>query len=376
MRKTLFLFLLLLMAGNSSASAQQAKLQPEVMESVELMSIIARTAGYQEYCNDLAGKYTEDTEAWFGSYRNHPTVDYFKNIRNVNYISYDAVISMALHIEADNGQVKYLKPKDGFKGAKGIDPYRRWDRVNLDTLLVKLNQFYADTRFHDFFQQHQSFYNNVINVFENKVLHLFNQDWYSSFYGVEPTENYRIVIGFTTGGNYGPTRQLVNGPLERFAIYGYCADPNQGRSFENGKEFVPTLIHVFNHTYVNPLLHDNAENAAMVMPIAETLLEHADEGMGRQGYRDPGTLINESLVRAAVVLYLQDNGFSEKEVQQEMYTQISDGFAWMPELVKSMRNYTRHRGKYPTLNEYYPEIAKVLKKYIATEQKRVEKSLK
>ncbi len=38
-----------------------AQIKVEVSETVELMSILARTAGYEEYSNDLAGQYTKDT---------------------------------------------------------------------------------------------------------------------------------------------------------------------------------------------------------------------------------------------------------------------------------------------------------------------------
>ena len=42
-----------------------AQIKPEVSETVELMSILSRTAGLQEYCMDMGGLYTKDTEEWF-----------------------------------------------------------------------------------------------------------------------------------------------------------------------------------------------------------------------------------------------------------------------------------------------------------------------
>ena len=43
----------------------KAQLKVEVSEAVELMSILSRTAGFEEYSKDLAGQYTKDTEEWF-----------------------------------------------------------------------------------------------------------------------------------------------------------------------------------------------------------------------------------------------------------------------------------------------------------------------
>ena len=54
------------------------QIKSEVSETVELMSILSRTARFEEFSNDLAGQYSKDTEAWFAQYREHPTVAYYK----------------------------------------------------------------------------------------------------------------------------------------------------------------------------------------------------------------------------------------------------------------------------------------------------------
>ena len=53
-----------------------AQIKPEVSETVELMSILSRTAGFQEYRMDMCGLYTKDTEEWFAPHEKHPTVGY------------------------------------------------------------------------------------------------------------------------------------------------------------------------------------------------------------------------------------------------------------------------------------------------------------
>ena len=42
---------------------------------------------------DMGGKYTEDTEAWFSAYKDHPSVSYFKDLRVRYNIGYDAVMT-------------------------------------------------------------------------------------------------------------------------------------------------------------------------------------------------------------------------------------------------------------------------------------------
>lgn len=48
-----------------------------------------------------------------------------------------------------------------------------------------------------------------MQAYETNVMRYFHQDWYAQFYGTEPTEKFRVIIGCTNGsGNYGPTRQI------------------------------------------------------------------------------------------------------------------------------------------------------------------------
>ena len=62
------------------ALACNAQNKVEYSETVELMGILSRTAGYPEYCMDMAGTYTQETEAWFAPYRNHPAVPYCQSL--------------------------------------------------------------------------------------------------------------------------------------------------------------------------------------------------------------------------------------------------------------------------------------------------------
>ena len=72
-----------------------------VEESVELMSVIARTAGFDEYCMDRGGTYTEDVDEWFRSCADQPVVTMMKELRQDHGLGYDAVMNMAIRLEKD-----------------------------------------------------------------------------------------------------------------------------------------------------------------------------------------------------------------------------------------------------------------------------------
>ncbi len=354
-----FLLAIVAVVGN-------AQIKVDVSETVELMAIMSRTAGFREYCMDMGGKYTKDTEEWFSPFKSHQAISYFQNLRAKHGISYDAVMNMAINIET-NGQKVYM-----IGDGSGLE--KRWQNVEIDSFLCRLNQFYTDTRFHDFYTQHRAFYESVLHTYEQNVMQFFHQDWYPRFYGTQPTEKFGIIIGFTNGGgNYGPSRQREGQPREVFAICGYYVDEATGNAFENAADYAATLIHEFNHSFVNPLYETYADQLG---PIGEKLLKWHHRNMSSQAYRNAATVINESVVRAAVILYMQENGFTDEQVKAEMYEQIARDFLWMPELVTATQYYTKHRNRYRTLSDFYPEIIKCLGKYLKEGTKRIERPLR
>ena len=97
--------------------------------------------------------------------------------------------------------------------------------------------------------------------------------------------------------------------------------------------------------------------------------------MTRQAYNSWQTVVNESIVRAAVIIYMMENGFDNQHVQREMLDQVVCDFRWMPELVTALHNYIASRSQYLTLNDFFPEIERTLNEYLKKEQERILKQL-
>lgn len=87
-----------------------------------------------------------------------------------------------------------------------------------------------------------------------------------------------------------------------------------------------------------------------------------------------GSLL-DSPMEVTVTDQVAKNGFTAGQLEAEMYDQLGRGFHWMPELVSALKEYTHHRDIYPTLNDFYPEIAKTLGIYVENEHKRIDEAL-
>lgn len=99
--KKYVIFLALFITSLCVVKAQS--ITSQVNENVELMSILSRMAGFPEYHMDMAGQYIKDMDSFFKESIGHPAVEYMKGLRNKYGIAYDAVMSMAVHLDNRNG---------------------------------------------------------------------------------------------------------------------------------------------------------------------------------------------------------------------------------------------------------------------------------
>lgn len=346
--RTILLCILLFCTYVHDAKAQA--IGPEVNENVELMSILARMAGYPEYNMDMAGQYTKDMDEHFKSQTKHPAVLYMKELRNRNGISYDAVMSMALHLNNRNGTFSLIDEE-----VPTLD--KRWAKVDKAEFMTRLGSFYKDAKFNAFFNAHKALYEKGLEAYRENVMKYLDTDWYSAFYGKEPQENFSVIIGFCNGGgNYGADRHIKGCKKEVFAIVGYYVDKDNRPMYS--KDYLPTLVHEFNHSFVNYLLDEKLypNHVKDMEQAATSLFELSKWAMAKQAYGNWKIMINESLVRASVICYMLDNNYKQEEVRQELTNQIQRNFRWMPELVSLLRKYEKKQHKYGSFENFYPHI--------------------
>lgn len=344
--------------------AKAQSIIPQVNENVELMSILSRMAGFPEYNMDMAGQYIKDMDNYFKDNTEHQAVHYMKELRNKYGISYDAVMSMAVHLDNRNGTLSLIE-----EDIPTLE--KRWKNVDKDEFLSYLNNFYKDTKFNEFFRSHKDLYEKGLKSYQDNVINHFDIDWYSDFYGNEPQETFSVIIGFCNGGgNYGVNRQITGKMKEVFAIVGYYVDKKETPMYN--KEYLPTLIHEFNHSFINHYLDENKYPiyVKQLEPAATNLFISSHWSMSKQAYGNWKTMINESLVRAAVICYMLDNEYEPEEIRNVLLEQVQRNFRWMPELVSLLRKYEKKQSKYGNFEKFYPNIIKFFKEYSQKENER------
>ena len=325
------------------------RIAPQIDKRVEILSIISRLAEYGEYNQKAAKKYISDIHSYFNGFKNDTLIRLAIKIRNELEIGFDAVMSMAVNLKLENGKFSL---QSNWKN----DLDKRWTQKVTLPFVDLLNRFYLKTKAEIFFKNEASYYNYISKAFD-EILTGFHQQWYYDYYGIKPNEKFSIVIGCGNGGaNYGVS--ITDSKLVRhvYAIMGsWSFDKNDNPIF-NEESYLPTLIHEFNHSFINPLLTNNQRNTILKHSM-QIILDTMSTEMKKQAYSNWETVFNESLVRASVIRYLiRNSNGNPRIVENEIIDQTTRGFLWIKNLVDLLGVYEANRAKYPTIAEFYPRI--------------------
>lgn len=333
--------------GTGSCESVPQVPMPQVDARVELLSIVFRLAGNSEYNMDRLPRYSAEIDRYFAPYKNHPAVQMAHELAEKSGVGFDAVMAMAISLSPP----PELKPLVSFTSTI---PDKRWGTADAEKFLPLLRNFYHDSKFAEFYSAHQPFYRTAEERFA-ETLGLVNFAWYQTFYGKAPSLKYHLILGLNNGGgNYGPHLVDADGSLELFSIIGcWSHDDGGDPAYPKEQGYLATIIHEFNHSFVNPAIAEHWSDFSG----ADSVYASVAEQLQRLAYGDAQTMVNESLVRAAVIVYFQQNGEDSRKNLKRIREEQRLGFFWMDRLVDMLKQYEEQRGRYPTFSSYAPQVA-------------------
>lgn len=317
--------------------------KPTVDRRVELVTLVARLAGYEEFQSKAVPVYSDALDAWFAPYKEHPAVQYMKKVRQEAGIGYNAIPIMGVYLT----EPPKLRPRLPLTASQ---PESRWG-VKRGTEFIKLlDKFYKDARCEEFFAQQAPLFGQVEEAFRD-VFAEIDMEWFPRFFGGESKGGMVPIVGMGFGeGNFGGYIVYPDSTKDQYAFMGSWRIRDGKPSF-NREGFLNTIVHEFSHSFVNPALE---AEPALVWPASEIYRAKAEE-MQRQAYNNGRTVLYETFVRAAVIRYLMEHADSTA-VDNEIWNQINRHFIWMPEAVELLGEYEANRDKYPDFRSFTPRI--------------------
>ena len=362
MKKILITLLIAVCSINVFAEQNPALNKPEIDKRTELLSIVFRLAGNDEYNRKYFKLYTDRIEQYFRKYESHGLVEYTRSLVSKYGIGYDAPMSLAAHLD-NNLDIRKEVTLDY------ID--RRWNNVDLKKYILLLKEFSKDTKFDKFFEDNADLYveakRQFMPIYDN-----IDMEWFANFFGEGASDTYYIINGLSNGGhNYGASVLLKDGGKENYSVMGlrYVSDGGMPRFSKDS--YLPILIHEFSHAFVN---HLNEKYSDILKERGKELFSIVGESMAKQAYPSWQIMMNEALVRAAVIKYEIDHKAGQQRINMAVKYEISRSFLWIKELVSVLQEYDKQRDRYPTLDSYMPKIAEaytdIAKTILEAETKR------
>jgi len=366
------LLCLLLVTPNHPALAQSGQtasgpppVKVAVDPRVELLSIIFRLAGNPEYNQGRVASYVDDVEEHFGRFRDHPAVELAATLRRKRGVSFDACMSMAIHL-SDAYALKAKVPFDPLP--ENLDG--RWGVEGAGRFLEQAGLFVEDTSFREFIQEHRPLYRLAESRMQKVLDEHARLDWFDDFFGRRPQATFKFTLGMLNGGSsYGARCRTADGNEELHCILGVWKTDGEGMPlFE--PEMLGTVVHEFCHSYTNAVVD---RHAAELEAAGKKIFPCVEAAMRRQGYGNWKTMMYESMVRACVIRYTHTHVGPEAARRAIAY-QKARQFLWIEELSELLGEYEVRRKEFADLDEYFPRVVDFFGLYadkFAEEQNRL-----
>jgi hypothetical protein len=332
------------------AAPRPAVVQPlsaRVDPRVELMAILFRLAGNPEYAQVRVPAYDAAIEAHFWPHVDHPAVHLARQLRASRSVSFDAVMSMAIHV-TDIATLEFRAPLD----APDLSLERRWPRERVPEFLAALREFVRDADVAGFIAAQAPFFAGIERQLQETLDVHGDVTWFERFFGESPAGGFEVVLSPAAGGgNYGPRFVAPDGQETVYAILGVWQTDDAGNP-RIDRRVVPTLVHEFSHSFVN---HNVELYRADLERSGASIYSLVEQPMRAQAYGGWKTMLDEALVRAATARYiLADEG--AEAARRSVVLDQARGFIALDELFELLAEYEANRTRYPTLRSFMPRF--------------------
>ncbi len=308
---------------------------------VELISIVERLAGADEYKEAAPTAYVADVDRTFAPFASHKAIQLTRALREKSGIAYDAPMILAVHLD------EQFKPRGALASVlPELD--KRWQGVDIDGYVAALQAFAADSKLDDFLAAHRDYFSAVEARLQSRLDAEDPVSWFDAFFRPSGAR-FVVVPGLLEGGqNYG-VRANVASPPEMYQVIG-LSDPDDRGLPKVDEETIRLLVHEMAHSFVNPIFDRHPE----LMPAGEAIYALVAEPMKQQAYTNAKIMLDEAGVRAVVVLYVRDRKGAQAAADAT-FAEVARSFVWTGELADVFAAYRKSGAA--SFDAYMPHVA-------------------
>ncbi|HOX93146.1 MAG TPA: DUF4932 domain-containing protein, partial [Spirochaetales bacterium] len=218
-------------------------------------------------------------------------------------------------------------------------------------------QLYVNSSFKSFLASNRKRYMAWVNKAASGLNAGKLISWMEDFYGSERQAEFRVVLApalFPSGG-YGPTIKRLGKKDLFVAVIRAAGHGQTDPAFPEGSALALLLLHEFGHSFVNPsvLLPDSS----MLVANLAKLFEPVFPQMADLAYGDLQTMVDELVLRAAVLVAASDLGIlDEAKTEQAIRNEELSGFYLIRNVISILRDYSENRLTWPNFSSYAQQL--------------------
>lgn len=311
---------------------------------VELVAITQHLSGYakrhQGRINDLDHPYLNELRQHFEAFKSHESIQRLA----VSGVGGSAPIGIAVNMSDPNDVV-----------LRGSLPADQISTPRAEAYVDALRAFAQASGFMGFFEAHRASYETIVADFQKTIDLPVIADELERYCGTQP-DRYVIVLAPLLGRTwFGPSATAPDGTRISYAVIPPHTVAEGHLVFGSRSMLGDYVCHEFGHSFVNPLVDKHWAELDKHCALMEKIRYAEGQNYGREWK----TCLYEHIDRAVTArIVLRQKG--EAAYAQQLADDTRRGFVFVEALCRSLEAYEQNREKFPTLDSYFPELARVL----------------
>lgn len=311
------------------------KIDPKIELTYLIIHLLSEETGYNVYQNE--NSYTSKYVDKFSEHKDHEVFAILKNMISQGF-TYDAIPGVLHYYNDDLELIENITMDENLLERAG-------GKEQIETFIDALADFRRVSNYDEFFAEKEDYLELLINRAKKHVISANVESIIADYYG-EHLGDIVITITPESALNFG--NRIFIGEQQVLM-------PTISVSLDE-ESYISLLLHEISHSYVNPqtsLKLDEVNNL-------EVLFDAIEESMKAQAYGSWETCLNEHIVRANVILMLEDLYGELAREKRIAYEERLD-FIYLDNILGSMDDYAKSRDEYPKFHMYYDVILENLK---------------
>ncbi|GAA3957065.1 DUF4932 domain-containing protein [Mucilaginibacter dorajii] len=340
------LFLILLFVAPLRGFCQD-ELRVNVHPGIELFTIVQILADGYPKPNPSA--YTTEAMAYFEKYKDHPAV---KKARSFGK-TYTDLVELGWCM-SNFPDIKIYEPAD-------LGWYKMYGKENVLEYMSLCRDFFNDTHFWAFFEQHQTRYTQWGDALKAQVDSGKLVKKLKDFYGFYADVHWDICIDpLNSWGSHAIMTKTLNPQYADWLVYNTGFFKQDGPADKDPvfefKNFENLVWHEGSHVYINGLLRKYQKE----IDDMAYLFNKDDEGMKRNNISNWAYCFDENMVRS-ITAALYKKYRTDRQYKRQVAREIGSDFIYVEDITPFIYDNYINSKKYKSFADFFPGILKYLK---------------